>query len=246
MNSVYRIRCACGAGVGSAFRGVGGMAVWRPQEGIPPRIAHMAGAVMSKRSETTVTLQAGDGEPVKVAAIDEFTDAVQAVIQSLDPSLTPGPSPTAEGDGGKPTGQLAMALCATCGHSQGIDHPEDGPCQVSWFDSDKVQQFCPCQEFWPWRPQLEDGWRVLEHEVSLGGSLGLVLDRREAQELWDSLRPGRSVRLTVVLQVGGKGFKAVRDKGAMVGLAEYRKLTAERVVWSFEERELDVETGELL
>ena len=178
---------------------------------------------MSKR---TVTFEPADVEEVKAAASEIIAEAVAEEFARA-------------GD----TGQLAMSLCATCGHSQSPDHPADGVCVVSWFDSDKVQQFCRCAEFWPWRPQYEDSWRVLEHEVALGGSVGLELDRRATAELWGSLLPGRSVTLTVVLQVGGKGFKAVRDKGVMVGLAEYRKLSAERLVWSFDE--VDEETGEL-
>ena len=194
---------------------------------------------MSKRSETTVTL---DG--VEMGTLEDFEATMDRVIESLEASLTPDPSPTAAGEGKTSEGQLAMSLCATCSHSQSPDHPDDGACLVSWFNPDRSQEFCRCQEFWPWRPQHEDGWRVLEHEVSLGGSVGLLLDRRQPQALWDSLVPGHSVTVTLVLSVGGKGFKAVRDKGLMVGLAEYRKLSAERVVWSFDE--LDEETGELL
>ncbi len=106
-----------------------------------------------------------------------------------------------------------------------------------------MQRFCRCTEFWPYRPQREDGLVVLGHEVGFGGSAGVLLDRRQPTELWDSLKPGKHVTLTVSLKVASKGFKAVYEKGVLIGLVELRKLAAERVVWS---EEWDEETGELL
>lgn len=114
---------------------------------------------------------------------------------------------------------------------------------MRWFNEDKVQRFCRCTEFWPYRPQREDGLVVLGHEVGFGGSAGVLLDRRQPTELWDSLKPGKHVTLTVSLKVASKGFKAVYEKGVLIGLVELRKLAAERVVWS---EEWDEETGELL
>lgn len=198
-------------------------------------------------SKTTVTLDTEDVEQVKVTTAKVIAEAVlDEWNQAAEPALTPNPSPNAEGGGSRTEGQLAMALCATCAHSQSPDHPGDGPCQVSWFNEDKVQRFCRCAEFWPYRPQREDGYVVMAHEIALGGSVEVLLDRRQPTELWDSLGSGRFVTLTLSLRVAGKGYKAVLEKGAMVGVAEYRKLKAERVVWSYEARELDEETGELL
>jgi hypothetical protein len=183
------------------------------------------------KQETTVTLATGDGEPVFTGTVEEFEETLEQVVESLGASLPA-------------SGQLAMAMCATCGHSQSPDHLEDGPCQVSWFNADTVQRFCRCTEFWPYRPQREDGLMVLGHEVGFGGSADVLLDRRQPTELWDSLKPGKHVTLTVSLKVASKGFKAVYEKGVLIGLVELRKLKAERVVWSFDE--LDEETGELL
>ena len=194
----------------------------------------------SKRGATTVSIRAGDGPVTEFGSIEEFGERVDQVVESL----TSGASASADGEARR-AGQAAFALCATCVHTQTLDHPGDGPCQVSWFTPEKVQLFCPCREFWPIRPQLEDGLSVLSHEISFGGSVSLVLNRREPTELWDSLSSGRHVTVTMRLEVDGKGFKAVRDHGALVGLAEVRKLRAERVVWEFEDDELDGETGEL-
>ena len=140
-------------------------------------------------------------------------------------------------------GQRAFALCATCVHTQTLDHPDDGPCQVSWWTPEKVQMSCLCQEFWPIRPQREDGLTVLGHEISFSGSVDLLLDRRQPTELWDSLRTGKHVRMTLVLEGDGKGFKPVRDKGFLVGISEVRRLKVQRVEWH--SAEFDEETGEL-
>jgi hypothetical protein len=134
--------------------------------------------------------------------------------------------------------QQAFELCATCAHTR-VDH-EPG-CRTTWYEEGE-QHSCYCGEFWPPRCQDEDGWRVSSHELSLGGSVGLPLNRRETSELWERLRLGGTVSLTLTLAVEGKGFKAVRDHGIIVGLTEQRKLRVEAVELGL----VDPDTGELL
>ena len=184
---------------------------------------------MTKRHETTMTVAVDGGEPLELGTIEALDAAVDLAWAEIEE----------QGDGG----QRAFALCATCVHTQTMDHPDDGPCQVSWWTPEKVQMSCRCQEFWPIRPQREDGLTVLGHEISFSGSVELLLDQRQPTELWDSLRTGKHVRMTLVLEGDGKGFKPVRDKGFLVGISEVRRLKVQRVEWDVDE--FDEETGEL-
>ena len=118
------------------------------------------------------------------------------------------------------TYQTALALCATCAHAE-YDH--DGPCTVT---SQELGGGCPCPEFWPQRDQWEDRLRVLGHEVSFSGNVEIRLNRRLPSEFWESLAAGEYATIEVEVEVAGKGFKAERAEGAIVGLREVRKLRA--------------------
>lgn len=128
--------------------------------------------------------------------------------------------------------QLSLAMCATCGHVRG-DHPEDLICRTTWKTGEgttnPVEHKCHCQEYWPVRQQREDGMRVIEHEVSFGGSVGLQLDRRVPTEFWDGLSQGKTFKLTTWVTVEGKGFKPKRADGVTIGLIESKKLVASHV-----------------
>lgn len=140
--------------------------------------------------------------------------------------------------------QAALALCATCDHVRGASHPNDGPCIETWI-FDGSPRHCECQEFWPIKVEYVDGLLVMGHGLAIGGSGGLELDRREAQELWDRLLAGKRVRLELELSVEGKGHKLRRVKGFIVGVDETRKLTATRLILPWAQQLVDPETGEL-
>lgn len=114
--------------------------------------------------------------------------------------------------------QAAMEICATCAHTA---HDHDGPCTVVGAE---FAVPCSCREFWPFRDQREDGLRVVGHDLSVSGGWPMVLNRRLPTEFWESLAAGAHVTLEVDLEVEGKGFKAQRSEGVVVGLTETRKL----------------------
>lgn len=114
--------------------------------------------------------------------------------------------------------QISLSMCATCAH-MGYDH--DGPCTVT---DQALGAVCPCPEFWPQRDQWEDRLRVLGHEVSISGSVPVRLNRRLPSEFWESLAAGEFATIEVEVEVAGKGFKAERAEGSIVGLTEVRKL----------------------
>ena len=141
--------------------------------------------------------------------------------------------------------QASLALCATCAHDRGGNHPNDGPCQATWEEADEEgtrrQVRCKCGEYWPIRDQREDGMTVVEHELGFGGRLALMLNRRITTELWESLGSNADLRLEVELTVSGKGFKPKLHKGFVIGLTETRRLQ----VTDLHLGEVDHETGEV-
>jgi hypothetical protein len=139
--------------------------------------------------------------------------------------------------------QASLSLCATCAHARG-EHEGDTSCLASWETGGgehelKVRHMCACREFWPIRDQREDGLLVRDYEVGFGGSVGLLLNRRAPTELWESLRAGQRVKLSLELEVTGKGFKQHKD----FGLVETRKLSV--VAVELGDAGFDAETGEV-
>ena len=114
--------------------------------------------------------------------------------------------------------QTSFAMCATCAHNP-AQH-EGGACQA-YTETDSNRWDCTCLEYWPPRYQFEDGLPVIAHEIALGGSLAMVLNKRAPTMLWERLRVGDHIVLEVEYVVEGKAFK--RDGGMAI---ESRKLKA--------------------
>lgn len=114
--------------------------------------------------------------------------------------------------------QTSFAMCVTCAHNP-AQH-DGGACQA-YSETNGTRWDCNCLEYWPPRYQFEDGLPVAGHEVSFGGSLPMVLNRRAPTELWERLRVGDHIVVEVEYVVEGEGFK--RDGGVAV---ESRKLKA--------------------
>lgn len=139
--------------------------------------------------------------------------------------------------------QAPLALCATCAHARG-EHEGDRACLASWEmgggNEPVGRQTCGCGEYWPMRDQREDGIPVVEWAVSFGGAVEMWLNRRVTTELWESLRSGARLPLTVSVAVEQKGFRMLHSKG---GLLEVRRVKVVEV--DEETLGVDEETGEL-
>lgn len=153
---------------------------------------------------TKVTISSGD-RSVEFDSPEEFDSHVKGAMD-------------ASTDGPRAAMQAALEICATCSHTA---HDHDGPCTVV---SPEFELPCSCAEFWAYREQREDRLRVVGHELAIAGTWPLRLNRRLPTEFWDSLKAGDVITVEVDLEVEGKGFKAERAEGVIVGLRETRKL----------------------
>lgn len=130
--------------------------------------------------------------------------------------------------------QAAFEMCATCAHGRG-EHDDSG-CREWWKGENEDRHDCQCTEFWETRAEREDGLPVIAHEVSLSGSFAMGMNRRLGAELWEMLRGGESITVTVAsdgvwqmladLEVVSKGFKYDSESSGMI---EQRKLKVGRV-----------------
>lgn len=136
--------------------------------------------------------------------------------------------------------QMAYRFCI-CG-APGALHFRGGPCEAEklpgeQFDCDgfvlDAREETP--QMWNWAGETYEGKRVLNHELSFSGTVGLKADRPAHKALWETMRVGKEMLVQVTLEIVSTGaHRPIRESGYIVGLAEQRKAKVVSVPWETE------------